>query len=363
MINNETYVNKVVFSQNPSDCSPAVQQTLTDAIKFSEQAGFRSILFGSSPKELPIHYLKLISSWLSADVFVTIYPWFCRNGVSNDNPFRGWDDFLFRLLNRLKRKNKTILFIYDLPIEQGLLRQAQLYDSKSYELECQILRCFDILCVFNRNMREVIRDRYNLANEKFVEFECTDYGIRPKGERRSAHEGRGNLFYIGNGDKYYAGEWMIRLRQVDYVRYEFLGSNWERISDLKRDDFTSRFLTTQQEVCDYMHANADFGIITYADKQNSYSNYGCPSKFGAYVTAGVPILVSTDCAYITSLVEKYGIGLSFDSFQQIPELIKALSDSEYERMRESCQRLAEKLYTGYFFKRALAESLRKLHVQ
>lgn len=343
---------------------PAVQQTLTDAIKFSEVAGFRSVLFGMSLKELPAYYLKLISCWVFADVLVGIYPWFYRNGVSNANPLRAWDNLLFRLLGKLKRKNKRILFLYDLPIEQGLRERGdQFYDSTSYELERRIVRCFDVLCVFNRDAREIIRDRYDLADEKFVEFECPDYGIRPRKEgfeKGIAEKRRWNVFYIGSGEKRYAGEWMRRLRKVDYVRYEFLGSNWEWIGELKRDDFTWRFLDTQQEVCDYMHANADFGIIAYAEGMSDYYKYTCPSKFGAYVTAGVPILVQADCPYVASLVERYGVGLPFHSFDEIPALTRALSEPHYEKMRNACQRLSDRLSSGYYFKRALAESLRVL---
>lgn len=330
-----------------------------DAIKFSEEVGFRSVLFGMSVKELPAYYLKLITSWIFADVLVSIYPWFYRNGVSNANPLRVWDDCFFRLLSKLKRKNKRILFLYDLPIEQGLReRRGQFYDSRSYELERRIVRCFDILCVFNRNSREILRDRYDLAEEKFVEFGCPDYGIRPKNKtHRSADKRRWNVFYIGNGDKHYAGEWMIRLRKVDYMRYEFLGLNWDWIRQLRRDDLTWHLLRTQQEVCDYMHANADFGIIAYADGMNDYYKYTCPSKFGAYVTAGVPILVKEDCPYVASLVKRYGIGLPFHSFDQIPTLAKTLSRFRYVKMRNACRRLSDKISNGYYFKRALAESL------
>lgn len=342
-----------------------MQRVLTDAIKLSVDMGFRSVVFGGSLKHLPSYYVKLVSSWLFADVFVTIYPWLLRNWISNDNPLREWDDFLIGLLHGLKRKNRMILFLYDLPIDQAILSgEGEGYDEKSYKLEGKILHCFDVLCVYNSSMRELIRDRYDIKDERFVEFECLDYGIKPSTERqRIVRERKWNVFYIGNGDRRYAGDWMNQLMCDDNVRYHFLGQNWDWLSRIERSDITWRFLRTQQDVCDHMHANADFGIVAYADKMNDYFKYECSSKLTAYVTAGVPILVRANCSYNASLVEKYGIGLSFDSFEQIPELVEALSDSEYERMRESCQRLAKRLYTGYFFKRALAESLQRLCVQ
>jgi hypothetical protein len=284
--------------------------------------------------------------------------------LRNDNPVRIWDNILTQLLYKLKRKTKTILFVFDLPIDQGRLTGAgEFFDSKSYELECRAFHCFDILCVFNRGMAERIRERCNIAAERFVEFECLVYGVRPSTyEDRKPPKGKWTLFYAGNGDRLYVGEWMNHLKRTDNVSYHFVGPNWDWLSGANRDDVTLHSQMAQQELCDYLHSNADFGIITYAEPFSSYAEYGCPSKFGAYVTAGVPILVNANCKYVASIVEKYDVGLSFDSFEQIPDILGRLSDSDYARLRERCQMLAEKLVHGYFLKRALAESLRKLHV-
>ena len=345
---------------------PAVEQTLTDAIRSAENLGFRSLTYRKRLNARPACYLKLIGSWFLADVAVAIYPWFLWNGVYNFNPrFRAIDKAFLGLLRRSKRQVRTILFVIDLPIEQAIVTgDGRNCDTESYEIESRILRCFDILCVYNAAMREIIRSRYDLGLEKFVEFEYFDYGIQPHSQHETSVCKRGwKVFYTGYWDKYYTGDWVSRLKPADNVAYHFVGSNWDWLSGEKRADFSWHSHMTQQELCDYLYSNADFGIIAYAERLSSYLDYACPSKFGAYVTAGVPILVSANCKYVASLVEKYSVGLSFDSVEQIPDILDHLSDTDYARLRERCQMLAKKLTQGYFFKRALGESLRKLHVE
>ena len=310
----------------------------------------------------PYHYAKLFLSWISPDVFMTTYPFFCRYCVRKSNPLRTADELLYALLRRLKGNTRTILFLYDLPIEQAVaMGRFHLCDEKSYQLEHRILQCFDILCVFNRRTRTVISERYGIPSERFVEFELPDYGIAPSfRERRKIWEGKWRVMIAGNGERRYAGEWINQLEHVDNIRYEFLGPNWDWLSKTGRSDVTYRFLKSRQNLCDYMHVNADFGIIAYSESMSRYFEYACPSKFGAYVAAGLPILVSSDCTYPAHLAKKHGIGLVFYSYKQLPEMIGRLSESEYDIMRDRCLRLADKICNGFYLKRAVSESLHKL---
>jgi len=86
------------------------------------------------------------------------------------------------------------------------------------------------------------------------------------------------------------------------------------------------------------------------------------SKFGTYLVSGIPILAPSDYTYMTSLVKKYKVGFVFNSLEQIPTLLTQLSQAQYEEMRARCTELGQKLMNGYFFKRAVNASLRKLGI-
>lgn len=62
----------------------------------------------------------------------------------------------------------------------------------------------------------------------------------------------------------------------------------------------------------------DIGIIPYL-YQGDYA-YATPTKFGEYVAAGLPTLVSSACKTVVRLVETHGIGLVGDF--QSPELLR-----------------------------------------
>lgn len=292
-------LNKILFSATPSDSSFAVQQTLVDAIRFSGEIGFRSVLFKKSLGR-PGHYAKLVSSWFSADVLVVTYPYFCRYCVRTNNTFHVADEALFGLLGRVRKRSRGILFVDDLPLDQALARgRASMVDSRSFALEEKILKCFDVLCVLNDRTCEIIARRYGIPKDRFVVHEIYDYGTTPNSPKRKRSSGDPfKIVTAGNGERGYSGDWITHVGPSDNITYEFIGPNWDWLSGLRRSDITQKVFKSTQELSDYMHSQADFGIIAYSDNMSRYFQHSFPAKFGAYVTAGVPILVLSNCTYV-----------------------------------------------------------------
>jgi hypothetical protein len=61
--------------------------------------------------------------------------------------------------------------------------------------------------------------------------------------------------------------------------------------------------------------------------------------------------------YISGLVEKYDVGVSFESVKDIPNILGHLSADRYLELRKNSQILGEKIREGFFLKRAITESL------
>lgn len=325
--------------------------------------GFQPVVLSKSLKNaaaLP-YYARLLMSWKRADMFLTIYPYFCYPTFGS-NPLRRIDERLMRYLHTSANGVGSVLYVVDLPIEQILAVQRQaLVDKKAYQIERQVFRSFDILCVFNEQMKKFINERYDISKDKFVEFGVLDHSATFAPLETDPHTGRWRIAYAGDWDRIRVGDWAKELPQTSTICYEFMGKNWGCVFALGRADIVYRgSINDDDSLLRYISANADFGIIEMPPLTKRYSNYGSTSKFGAYVAAGVPILVSSGCTYIASLVTKYGIGLVFNSLSDIPLLTQDLSASLYADMRKHCLELGRKLRTGYFFKRAIAESLHKL---
>jgi hypothetical protein len=273
---------------------------------------------------------------------------------------------LLDFLDHWNQRVRSILVVDDLPIDQALaLDKREAIDTRSYEIEARIFQLFDILCVYSEAMKRTISERYNISSDKFVEIELRDYGIAPSPPQLSESNSpplRWKLVCAGNGAKVYSGEWAKRLPQSDTVSYEFIGVNWEWISEIGRHDLVHKGVMSQQELCNYISRYAHFGIVAYSDKVSKYSNYVIPSKFPAYVSAGLPVLVSSECEHLAFLANKYGIGFALDSFDDMPALLQNLTEFDYRNVRRRCLQLAEKLRSGYFFKRAIVGAMDKLAV-
>jgi len=55
------------------------------------------------------------------------------------------------------------------------------------------------------------------------------------------------------------------------------------------------------------------------------------------------------------------VGLTFDSFDDIPKLLHNLGEEDYERLRRNCIKLGEKIKKGYFFKKAIRKAMEVLY--
>jgi hypothetical protein len=245
----------------------------------------------------------------------------------------------------------------------ALGKRIERIDERSYEIEEKIFRLFDILCVYNETAKRAISERYDIPVDKFVEIGLRDYGVRPSQlQPNKSLPNKWNLVCVGNGERVYSGEWASNLPQCSTISYEFLGVNWDWISQIGRHDLTYGGVMSPQELSDHISKHADFGIVAYSRKINSYSRYICPSKLATYLSTGLPILVHSECEYVAALVRKYEIGISLASFGDLPSMIRNLTERDYQNMRSNCAQLAEKITSGYYFKRAVKQALSKLNM-
>ena len=287
---------------------------------------------------------------------------FCRYSMLTNNPFRRLDSILLDQLRNVNPKARPILYVLDLPIQQALaFGGSVLVDKESYEIEAKIFAAFDVFCVVNNNMARAISRRYGISLSKFVEFRIHDYGVAPIHvpiDKPKPKKWR--LICAGNGNKTYAGEWAKELLYSPSVTYEFVGYGWEWLRQVNRQDIIYKGQFSQQQLSDYSASSSHFGIIAYSDELAEYLEYCCPSKFGAYLSAGVPVIVLSKNKYLTSLVRKYAVGFALDHLEEIPTVLEALSESEYNEMRRASLDLGNRIREGFFFKRAVIQSINKL---
>lgn len=347
-------------SPSSKDISLASQHIILDTIEFSSEISFKTIILGKRNTifESLKYYFKMVRWWLKADAMITIYPYICIN-LRRNYLFRKLESILIRSLNQ---DTHSILYIVDLPIEQAEINEIQQNDvyKKACEIEACIFRSFDVLLVFNENMKKKIQEKYGLDDDVFVLFEMLDYKADfPHSEEKGIHKPIKIAFLASNlnGGRF---KWIKKLPYSSDVIYSFFGNNGEWINELSRNDFKYKGIISPKEVPNILSKQYHFGMINYDVPTEKYLEYGSTSKFSAYVAAGLPLLCSKKLSYISFLIQKYRIGLCFESLDNIPNLIAQLSGEEYDLMRKNCLILSEKVRRGHFFKSAVNQALHKL---
>ena len=116
------------------------------------------------------------------------------------------------------------------------------------------------------------------------------------------------------------------------------------------------------------HPDGDFGLVWDGNAINGcngpwgeYLRYNNPHKASLYIRCGVPVIIWKH-AGLASFVEEQGIGFTISSLADIAPRLRALSDEEYNRMKENVARVSLNVSSGYYFCEAMNRALESLGV-
>jgi hypothetical protein len=353
--------NNVYFTPDVSGyASPAVKHAVLDMASFCSELGFRPVITSKGSRGFRVYeyYAELIRAWKTANVFFTTYPTI-GSPIAKANRLRELDAQVFRLLRRISKKTNSIVYVDDLPIEQNRAAKYEI-DKKAFRLERTILHAFDILCVFNDAVRDILSERYDIDRTHFVVFQVQDYRVAydPPRNRKPPEQGW-TIVYTGNCNSRRLGKWLEHLPPSSIIRYEFVGPYCDWTSRRKDVIYRGVFDTTDI-LAEYMANQCHFGIFAGSESYTDYYNFTSTSKLGAYLTAGLPVLVRSDYRYIASLVNEHGLGFVFDSSAELPALLEKLSWEDYVDVRQRCLEFGRRMRNGEFFKRAMRVAFLRL---
>ncbi len=352
--------NKVYLTPSPDSIgfSPASQQTIADTIKFSSEIGFKTVILGrriNVPFNPLVYYGRIFRQLKNAKILLATYPYICR--PTKEYLLRNFES---RLIKMVTKGKFSILYIIDLPIEQQAGNPKPKTDKKAYEVEECILKSFDILLVFNENMKNNIQEKYDIDDEKFIKFEILDYGVDyvPQKEKNI---GRTIKIIYSGSLKISQSKWIKRLPFSKDIIYEFSGVDGEWISKLQKENIVYRGFVPKNHFFDFL-SKYDFGIMYKDFKEINYYEFTSTSKFSAYMISGLPVLCTSKFSYISHLVRKYKVGLVFESFNDIPKLIDGLDEEGYKNLRINCIKLGGKIKNGYFFKKVVNKAIKGVYI-
>lgn len=107
-----------------------------------------------------------------------------------------------------------------------------------------------------------------------------------------------------------------------------------------------------------MHRLGGYGIMWEPPKELLYWSMNTSMKFGAYMSAGLPVILHKGIAQ-QELVEKYHLGKAVSTLDEAVDFIAHTSEDEYAQMARNVNKIGKLTRNGYFVKRALMQAIYK----
>lgn len=115
---------------------------------------------------------------------------------------------------------------------------------------------------------------------------------------------------------------------------------------------------------DSMIANphGDFGLIWYGDSEKTcageigkYVRYIAPHKLSMYMRCHLPAIIWSGSA-MAGFVRENGVGIVVDSLDELDEIFAKMTPDEYARMKRNTIDVSNRLASGFYTRRAIAEA-------
>ncbi|MHB8585813.1 MAG: hypothetical protein ACYDDF_08255 [Thermoplasmatota archaeon] len=328
----------------------ASTKTIEDWARFAKMIGFETIQVRKEFRRFPAFYREVSDAWHQARVVAAPYPYF----TSPVTPMlSALDAFWLPRIRRHQKAGMSIALFADLPIEQrigaGLKAKAQ-----EFARETRILSAFDVHLVANEPMQRALEARGIKPRLGFVEYELMDYDTDFVPLPEPATIGPPwAIAYAGNTARSGFGPYMEELPMDPVVSYHVWGHDSAWIAELNRADVVLHVPIPPASLLPEMSKRCHFGILRPSTEHEGYDELTATSKLSAYACAGLPMLVRKRHRWLASRVEKYGIGITFSDFADVPSTLSKITDSQYRAMHTSALELAAKLRTGGFIRGAL----------
>ena len=100
-------------------------------------------------------------------------------------------------------------------------------------------------------------------------------------------------------------------------------------------------------------------IETCTGDLGNYLRINNPHKLSLYIASGLPIIIWRGAAE-AGFVEKHRIGISVNSLDELPALLRSMRVADYRSMVQSVTRLAKSVRNGNFLAMAVRTCLEEL---
>jgi hypothetical protein len=229
-------------------------------------------------------------------------------------------------------------------------------NDKILEKEKKAFRRFRLFIVHNERMQQWLQSI--VPNATIAQLQFFDFLATPSNQFRSKDN---RIIIAGDLEK---TAFIQKLGQLPQLSFSIYGSGYSENRAFPENAAYKGVFPPYELV---HNLQGSFGLVWYgSDIENftgSYSSYLTaisPHKLSLFVMAGIPMIVPATSASAI-LVKQYGIGCTINRLSDIDQVIKNISEAEYQRMIDNTRPLAIQLSQGHFLKKALTELEQKVY--
>lgn len=237
------------------------------------------------------------------------------------------------IMNTCKRKKcRTILLIHDINSlrTQGVVSTAE---TKTFEKA-------DVIIAHNEAMINLLKK--TITHVEYYNLEAFDYFYEVPA---TPHTFDNTVVFAGNLHK---SQFLYSLRSVK-VNFILYGIEVEGLKQICNENVKYVGAFTQDNLS---ILSGDWGLVwdgksvsTCDGSLGNYMRYNAPHKLSLYLVAGLPVIIWENAAE-ARLVEKYNLGITIASLDEIKEKIEKISPEEYGKIKNNVAKYAKRLSSG-----------------
>lgn len=258
------------------------------------------------------------------------------------------------------KKFKIMIIIHDLESLRGLMPE---FRAMFWKLDDIMLNIADVIIAHNFQMIQYLIKKRNVEENKLINLEVFDYLVSSEklSDKKQTHEkisSETDIALAGNFSPEKSGYVYELLEHVRNISFNIYGINFPE-DKLHTDTIRYKGAYPPDELPGIIEGR--FGLVwdgdsitTCAGNTGNYMKYNNPHKVSLYIAAGMPILIWKKAA-LAHYVTSKGIGIEIDNLNHLEQIIKSVTQEDYEKMKKNICELSEKIKSG----KQIHEAVRK----
>lgn len=272
------------------------------------------------------------------------------NEISNNStvliqfPLADVSKGIYKLIEQKKEKNiKVIAVVHDIEILRRTVTDNFIEQYNMLKI------CADIWIVHNERMKKLFIAQ-DFDSERMVSLGIFDYLIDNPLDVK-LDEG---IIIAGNLD-IDKSEYIYKLKQIKNVKFNLFGANYSDNDDYENINYYGAFLPDEL----IKNLQGKYGLVWDGDSLDTcsgltgeYLKVNNPHKLSLYLAVGLPVIIWSEAAE-AEFVRKNNVGLTISSLYELPVKLAAISESDYEIMKNNAMAVGKHLRRGEYMMKAI----------